>query len=87
MDNHQETAWTVDSLDVAALLSKELNERFTPDRVTPEMVKHIAQAYHAAFKDFVDDHGISFRGTRLPSEVWDAVEDLAKPHHREQDDD
>lgn len=83
MANFTESVWAVDENIVAALLSKELDEQFHPERVTSEMVKRVAQAYFNSFKDYVDDHGISFRGTRAPSEVWDVLEELAKPHHRD----
>lgn len=51
---------------------------FSDSDLTKEMIDKVVKGYQTAIQDDVLDKGVKFKGLSLPSDVWDAVEDIVQ---------
>lgn len=73
------SAWSITPRNAMVLLNMELeNMKLEEQDVTPAMVQKIANAYGQAFSMWIEENGITYKGFRAPSDVWDTIEQLAE---------
>ncbi|MGI0076801.1 MAG: hypothetical protein ACREAU_05275 [Nitrosopumilaceae archaeon] len=86
MAHQPQCIFTVNGKLVAHVLNAEIGRReFTEHNIPDELFTRVAEAYREGFDSLLRHHGIAFRNTTAPSEVWDAVEEIANAYKNEED--
>lgn len=86
MTHQPQCIFTVDAKLVAHILNAELGRKeFTPINIPEEIYTRVVEAYKEGLDSLIHHHGIAFRNTKAPSEVWDAAEEIAHAYTDEDD--